>query len=164
VDIIQPLHDNVSNESVDRSIVQDVVVTAVGTRPLVGQDPQAGHSVTLLVTPRQAQLIDLASSDGRPRLLLRNARDVGTDAPPPVALSDLMGSHFVRTTYPTGGQPAVVQNQSVDPFAPTTRPAIASAPQWSVRVVTAGAPAIVNLNLPHATEPSTVTDINEGGQ
>lgn len=160
VDIVQPLHDTSSNETVDRSIAQDVLVTAVGTRPVLGQDPQAGHSVTLLVTPRQGQLIDLATSNGRPRLLLRNARDAGRDEPPGVALSDLMG-RIEKTTPSPEAEKAMAPTPGVDPFAPATQPSVATHDRWKIRVITAGTPSVVDLSLPHVQAPSTVTDTKD---
>jgi len=64
VDIVQTLHDATTNQPVARCVAQNVEVTAVGTRQAAGA-LDIPHSVTLLVTPLQAETIELASSNGR---------------------------------------------------------------------------------------------------
>ena len=63
-------------KSVTRTLVKNVLVQAVGTRLTSasspdGKDPGPYHTVTLIVTEREAKTIDLTTNSGRMRLLLR---------------------------------------------------------------------------------------------
>jgi pilus assembly protein CpaB len=152
VDLIQSVRDETNKQLIGRCIAQNVLVTAVGTRPMPGDAQQPAHSVTLLLTPRQAELIELATNTGRPRLVLRSARDQQIDDLEPVTVADLAGVN-----------PAAPATITADPFAqaavPTTQPEAAKAPpQWQMRVVNAGQPSVVGVRMPNATETVTGTD------
>jgi pilus assembly protein CpaB len=63
-------------QSVTRTLVPNVMVQAVGQRLTSarsedGKEPPPYHTVTLIVTPREGEIIDLATTSGRMRLLLR---------------------------------------------------------------------------------------------
>ncbi len=81
VDVLATIQSE--NKQVTRAIVQDVKVTAVGQHLTAqqpdnqdpNQPPQISRSVTVLVTLDQAEAIELATATGRPRLVLRSARD-----------------------------------------------------------------------------------------
>lgn len=102
VDLIATLLDETSHQSVARTIVTNILVSAVGQRtnprPPAGGGPDAAapspsaiKSVTLVVTPQQAEAIDLATSRGRPRLVLRSLRDGTSVGGPGVTVADLLG-------------------------------------------------------------------------
>src|SRR4051812_42510317 len=88
VDVIAAIQ-GANGEPVARTIVQNVKVQAVGQKLTVAppaaneqkkenaNEPAAEptRSVTLLVTPEQAEGLELACSTGRPRLVLRSGRD-----------------------------------------------------------------------------------------
>src|SRR5690606_33654717 len=78
VDVMSTLQGS-GEDAMARTIVQGVRVTAVGQRvsALEEQDEEAGpaRSVTLLVTPEQAEKIELAAVTSRPRLVLRSPAD-----------------------------------------------------------------------------------------
>lgn len=159
VDVLETLHDQATNELLGRNIAQSVPVLAVGIRPDASNaDPtQGNHSATLLVTPRQAELIELASANGRPRLVLRGAEDQRISDVPPVTLSEL--------TSDVAREPA---RPVIDPFAvplstPTTRPSSAeipsepltpsipvsrAAPEWRMKVITDGEAGEVDVVMP----------------
>jgi Flp pilus assembly protein CpaB len=77
VDVVSTFRDDVSRETVTRTIVQDVKVLAVGPRITPPGDDQKDmyHSVTLLAKPHDAERIELAAFSGHPRLSLRSGRD-----------------------------------------------------------------------------------------
>ncbi len=63
-------------ETVTRTILRDIKVSAVGQAKEAGENaqPMIVRSVTLLVTPHQAQRLSLASTRGTIRLALRSGR------------------------------------------------------------------------------------------
>lgn len=151
VDIDLSLHDDATNQMIDKCLVQNVPVTAVGTRPVIGQDiTGVAHSVTLLVTPRQAEMIDLGSANGRTRLVLRNSMDHATDDLPVVTLNELAGGHGLLAAAPA--------TRPADPFATATPSAqkIASN-DWQVRVITAGETNLVSIRATKSPGSSAVT-------
>jgi pilus assembly protein CpaB len=154
VDIVQTFHDDVSNQPVARCVAQNVEVTAIGTRQSLGTSEEA-HSVTLLVTPRQAETIELASANGRPRLVLRGWRDQSTAETPMVSLSDLTGDSIPLPRTPI----------AVDPFAATTRPSVApevaATNKYRMRVIAAGEESYVNVNLPRQSPSTAVTGTSD---
>jgi len=159
VDIIQTLRDVINNSLVSRCLAQDVLVTAVGEHT-IGNTPDSGpaHSVTLLVTPWQAELVELSSANGRPRLALRNSDDNVTTDIAAVSLAELMGEKRVKAATT---QESLTVNHAADPFAPSTQPALAQAmlvKNWPVRVIAAGEVSITNLQLPEAVDRSAATD------
>ncbi len=108
VDIISLLRDDNRGETVSRTIVQNVKVTAVGQQTSPNpSNPNEGipNSVTLMTTPEEAQKLQLASQGGRPWLVLRNMRDQLQLELAGTRQSDLRGD-----------------NNVVDPFAPTVVP------------------------------------------
>ncbi len=52
-------------------------------------DPDQARSVTLMVTPSQASLLDLGQNKGTLHLSLRNVKDDGQEKPKPASLADL---------------------------------------------------------------------------
>jgi pilus assembly protein CpaB len=148
VDILLTVRDD-KNEMAGRCLAQNVQVTAVGTRSQDGADASSGHSVTLLVTPSQAELLELASSDGRPRLVLRSSRDHLTDELEPVTQAELIGSPPMV--------PERIVPAAVDPFAASTQPATRVASGYQMRVITAGETSVVNIGGVKSSEQSAVT-------
>jgi pilus assembly protein CpaB len=93
-----------SGQMVARTIARNLEIVAVGRRfgdaVKVGAKEDAGDlapakSVTVIVTPKEAELIDLAAHTGAPRLVLRGSRDTKTDLSDDftqgVTLADLRG-------------------------------------------------------------------------
>jgi pilus assembly protein CpaB len=80
-----------NGQMMTRTICRALKVVAVGhsladaaaTTPANGVQPvpvEMARSVTMLVTPKEAELIDLASHTGTPRLVLRSGRDSASDS------------------------------------------------------------------------------------
>ena len=76
VDLLTSLHSAGPDSLITRTLVQDVKVIAVG-QSLAAPSADGGipRSVTMVVTPLQAEMIELASNVGRPRLILRSGAD-----------------------------------------------------------------------------------------
>lgn len=92
-------------EPISRTIVQNVKVTAVGQQLARGDGKIDDHfkSVTLVTTPEQAEAIELATTNGRPRLVLRSGRDNAARASGGVRLGELRGNFepvAVAQVYP----------------------------------------------------------------
>ncbi len=74
-----------------RTLLQNIEVLSAGTdiqRDGEGK-PQQVQVVNLMVTPQQAELLSLASSEARIQLVLRNPLDTKIDQPPVTAMSEL---------------------------------------------------------------------------
>lgn len=136
VDVIANIRNEETKELAARTVVQDLQVLAVGRTLGAAQDKNnpngaaIANNATLLVTPKQAQAIQLASQGARPWLVLRGYHDsksvtLGTtelaelrgEAPGSVlakllaAIAHSAASHAptqVATTQPSV-QPSIVQ-------------------------------------------------------
>ena len=114
-------------ESSTRIILENVKVLAVDqTFEREGDDPVIVQSVTLLVTPDEAEKLVLASTEGKLQLGLRNTADKATRQTPGVQLKELMSS---RGAAPTRG---VVPRRS---SRTTTRSAPPQSTQTVVEVI-----------------------------
>jgi pilus assembly protein CpaB len=124
VDVVSTLPDQQTKISIARTIVQNVKVLAVGQRLTINNagaknesamsaEAAVARSVTLLVKPREAEAIELASSSGRTRLVLRGSFDEGVRQGDGVTVAELLG---------TRPQQVVQQVQPVYVERPTTQP------------------------------------------
>lgn len=132
VDILQSMRDLKTGASFSRTIAQNVKVTTIGQRhgPSDKDDGNASaHSATVLVTPQQAELLELASANGHPRLTLRSSNDLTDAAVRGATLADLQG-----TLHGDGTRSA----SDTIPASSTTRPSDAQAAAsdtWTVQVI-----------------------------
>jgi pilus assembly protein CpaB len=128
VDIVAVIRNDDQKGSTARTIVQNVKVRAVGrqitgTTPAVDPNLPPGTpvppptNVTLLVTPEQAEAIQLASVGGNPWLVLRNSEDEKPFNSEGITLADLRGDGGAFET-PT----AVATNDAKSPVELTTDP------------------------------------------
>lgn len=140
VDVVSTLGGSSGEEPASVTVVQNVPVLAVGGRYAPGQ-PRAENepisSVTLVVTPEQAQAIDLVASTAQTRVVLRGNADGSTSELAGVTVAQLR-----RPSKPSDLTDAQASNSS-DPFAtpistsPTTRPT--ETPNFrTVRVILGG--------------------------
>ncbi|MDP9174372.1 MAG: Flp pilus assembly protein CpaB [Planctomycetota bacterium] len=153
VDILQTLRDEKTGNPIARTIVQNVQVTEVGVRhnPVDNNnapDNGGGRSVTLLVTPDQAEILELASMNGRPRLSLRGGNDLAPISTHGVTLTELIGD---KTT----GDAAVARMPlpTTEPIVPsmassTTRPV--DNDQWTMQIVRGSTETDVHFTLPRS--------------
>jgi pilus assembly protein CpaB len=140
VDVIGTMPVDGRGENMTRTIAQNVLVKAVGqTTGRVndkGEEEKAAKSVTLLVTAKQAESVQLASLSGRPWLTLRGGNDS--------AIASLAGTTFaeLRGAYPSiardvfsalkNAKPLVQPaNAQVSMTAPATQPAAAQPSNWT---------------------------------
>jgi pilus assembly protein CpaB len=82
---------NTGQGSLVRTLLQNIEVLSAGTdiqRDAEGK-PQQVQVVNLLVTPTQAEILSLASSETRIQLVLRNPLDTKLDKPPGTATAQL---------------------------------------------------------------------------
>lgn len=138
VDIISVIRNDEQRDSIARTIVQNVEVRAVGrqvaptTPPPAETGPGAppvviANNVTLLVTPEQAEAVQLASVGGSPWLVLRNSKDDEPFVTDGTSTADLRGdkgatfgpdSTKLAFTPPALPEPAT---PVFDPFAEKAR-------------------------------------------
>lgn len=133
VDIVSTIHAQKNGALLTRTVVQNALVQATGQRlsnakPEDGKEPPMFRTVTLVVTAREAQIIELANSSGRFRLALRGSGDHEDADPVGVTEADLLG----RPDAPESVQPVPVIDQQ-----PATRPAVevATAPKRTVELI-----------------------------
>ena len=130
VDVVSTLPDQQTKISIARTIVQNVKVLAVGQRLTVNNagaknesalsaEAAVARSVTLLVKPREAEAIELASSSGRTRLILRGSFDEGMRQGDGVSVAELLGS---RPQVVQQVQPVIVERTPAT--QPTTKPVV----------------------------------------
>ena len=174
VDILATIQGD--GKQLARTIVQNVVVTAVGQRLVPknkeDQDPNAPpeitRSVTVLATLKETEAIELATATARARLVLRSARDEEVSKSQGITMADLSGtkeegfwagaaqfmSQMKATTQPSAGQGAFASAQG----RATTQPA---EPKYIVRVFRAGAESKVGLDIDKKSTVEAATDQRE---
>ncbi|HEX8524765.1 MAG TPA: Flp pilus assembly protein CpaB [Tepidisphaeraceae bacterium] len=149
-----------------RTIVQNVKVTAVGQRMVMaakegpedksaGAPPEITRSVTLLASLKEAEAIELATSTGRPRLVLRSTRDEDVAKSEGITVGELCGNKessggfwanalkAIGSAKPST-QPSNAQQQTAVAAAPATQPSI---PKHIVRIFRAGSESSVSLEF-----------------
>jgi pilus assembly protein CpaB len=173
-----------------RTIVQNIPILAVGASlmnkqatgeappvsPIIADAPpptkQMARSVTLLVTPEDAEKIDLATSTNNARIVLRASSDTETVRTPGATLSVLRGDASQPSRSPFETQPASVKKSPADgvfggDLTPVFQP---KSNTRSITVVRAGVTTTVDVDVPETTpadEQSTPrpegTDAAAGG-
>jgi pilus assembly protein CpaB len=149
-----------------RTIVQNVEVRAVGrqvsaasvqaTATAAADAPPGAPAmpiptnVTLLVTPEQAEAIQLASVGSKPWLVLRNTTDTEPFNSEGTSMADLRGDKEAKTT-PIEKEPTKL---AVDPFAPGEKSAPTPTPATSktrtVKFIRATKEEAMQVDLPPA--------------
>jgi pilus assembly protein CpaB len=130
VDVIASLRQEAGEMA--RTIVENVKVQAVGQR--LAKERADGSrtgeimkTVTLIVTPKDAEAIELAGNSGKLRLVLRGANDTRPTASPGVRLAELTGGPGgdlkEPTTKPTGGFLSMLAALAAMPTTQPTSPA-----------------------------------------
>ena len=156
VDVVSTLQDRKRERAVAKTIVSNVRVLAVGRQltslPADDEASAVSKSVTLLVTPHEAEAVELASnSGGKTRLVLRGTLDHESVVSSGVTAAQLLSG---ATEDERPAQAVVV--------APTTRPVeavattVKQAPRVrTVEVIRSG--AVTRVNVPLEDESSAVT-------
>jgi pilus assembly protein CpaB len=160
VDIVSTLGAD-NDHMVARTIAQDVPIVAVGQRLSAqhaeGEKDNGYRTVTLLTTPHNAELIELAANTSRTRLVLRGAGDKGRTDSEGVSFVELRGrAQAEETPSPTlamlKGEPTTNPSAAVTPvqYAPARL-------HHTTEVIRAGAVSNVDFQFPAPT-PNTMTD------
>jgi pilus assembly protein CpaB len=126
VDVITLIHDDKKNETFTRTILQNIKVEAIGHNtsnqpPADGQPaPPPSNAITVLCTPKQAQILQLAMMSSRPWLMLRSGQD-GKELPSEgTTIAELRGDNDnLADAIPT--DPSMTDNGN-DAFANATPP------------------------------------------
>lgn len=148
VDVIAVLRDDKTGQPAARTILQNIEVRAVGrnvnpVQPAEGAPPPPpSNNVTMLLTPKQAQTLQLASQNGRPWLVLRNGRDSKEVEAEMTTLAELRNE---AARLENGGSPSTMPSGTGvagDPFAP--RPMLTTA--RVVHVIRGGVESTVTFN------------------
>ncbi len=157
VDLVSTIIDqNDQTHTVTRAILENVLITAVGPRmtPTKPEGDKEGpyHTVTLIVSPRQALMIELASSLAKTRLALRSHGDNAAVTQNSVSLMELRGKQSHDGSTP----PVVTTMAPTLPTLPTTLPAAAAAPQaqptWTALVVHGNNITSVDFDMPNPSD------------
>jgi pilus assembly protein CpaB len=114
VDVMLTGQPSGGTDSLTRTIIEDVRVLAAGQT--VEQDkqgkPKTVSVVTLLLTPKQADQLTMASTEGRIHLALRNTIDTKiVEAPPVFKTPLLLGGHAAPHYGGGGGHRRVVRHK-----------------------------------------------------
>ncbi len=139
VDITVTGRPPLGTETLTTTVLQNITVLSAGQTMAPDARGQAinAPTVTLLVTPEQAEVIILAGSEGRIQLVLRNGSDNDIQKTKGVTTNSLYGSRKGAGPRPSGGDP-------VDAFGDE-----GAAPKRRVRA--AAAPAVVAVAPPPPT-------------
>lgn len=130
VDVMATFVDDQRNETTTRTIVQNVPVTAVGPRltpaPATDDQPDKSRSVTLLVSPKDAEILELTAATARPRVILRGGNDNEPGDGGSVSLGELRGvgsrksdpfeTRQVNLTMPATTQPSTQPAHPAEAF------------------------------------------------
>lgn len=161
VDVVMTIQGERNGESLARTICQDIKVTAVGQR--IGQgkekdkDDEHGEprSVTLLVTPKDAEAIELGASMGRPRLVLRGSQDKALAPSEGVTLAELRGDPKHASADPFVNRPVEHVQPSTQPVERTVN-ATPLQRTRTVQIIRAGSESSVTFEL---NSPEAVTRV-----
>jgi pilus assembly protein CpaB len=159
VDVLATVQGDKGGEMLTQTVVQNVMVTAVGQRLTVqreGREEPPFRSVTLIASPEEAQAIELAAATSRPRLVLRNQRDDSKDIGPGVTLSDIRGSARAKSpedpfatshvsTPVEFAPPPATQPNTIAQWIPPEPPARSD---WTIKVIRGGSTSEVTVPLP----------------
>jgi pilus assembly protein CpaB len=115
VDVLVTGHPPTGDSNMTTTVLQNVLVLSAGQAMQADArgSPVSVSTVTLLVTPTDAELLTLANGEGRIQLVLRNSSDEGVEKTSGRHVAELYGS---------------AQRAPVRAAAPTPRPIIMAAP------------------------------------
>jgi pilus assembly protein CpaB len=156
VDVLITLNGD-STGPLTKTLVQGVRVEAVGQRmgpPLKDAPQEMFRSATLLVTPSQAESIELASTAGRPRLILRSNSDTADSQTTGVTLAELRGTRHSNADDTAITQQVANQLPSTQPVAQVTPVEFIAKrqpkPRRVVKVIKGGVETTVTFDLPRS--------------
>jgi len=138
--VIEPPDDGKQRERISKIVLQNIKVLANGgnlDKPKNEKEVERVKTVTLQVTPEQAEKLALASSEGRLQLVMRNSIDQGDEVTPGANKKSLLsGERALPIPEPgLGGKEAPAPRATAAKRAPRPRPVATS------EAVTKAAPA-----------------------
>lgn len=106
------------------TVLQNLLVLSTGTTLVPDARGQAmsAPSVTLLVTPQQAEILTLASNEGRIQLVLRNSKDDKVSATPGSDADRLYAGGKLRAAYSSGDGPVAAPGEEPPEEKPVEKP------------------------------------------
>jgi pilus assembly protein CpaB len=123
------------DDSMTRTAASNVTVLTAGTRkdqeqPLeIDRSRNSGETVvTLMVTPRDAERIALAQSEGQIMLVLRNPLDNDTTVTDGIKTASLLGSAEPPPPQQPAPKPVATSRRVVPPPAPAPEPVVTTPP------------------------------------
>jgi pilus assembly protein CpaB len=168
VDILAALSDPETKEMMARTIVENVKVQAVGQRLGTGpqaspngqpaEEQQAGfRSVTLVVSPQEAEAIHVSTTAGRPWMVLRGPGDNSTNRSPGVRLAELRGNAKMEHGQegPLGGRGSLAT--LTQPTQATTQPVALGGkkPGRTITFIKGGKAETITIEADTATATTT---------
>jgi pilus assembly protein CpaB len=107
VDVLMEMAKPGSTDHFSKTILQNIVVLSAGPTWEQGRDekPAVVNTVTLVLTTAQAEILNLASDQGKIRLALRNRTDLAEQTTRGVDTSNLLGSDSEKKEAPKGATP-----------------------------------------------------------
>ncbi len=162
-------------DTVTRTILRDITVSAVGQEKQASEDNQAMivRSVTLLVKPRQAQWLSLASTRGTIRLALRSGQSADSTSPlPAIDFEQLLRGELYNQTASRGGQSkswikSLLTPKKAPPVPVVSEPVkvVKVDPHWKVQIFRGlkGEEIIFeNVNSSRRMEPGSLEEESQG--
>ena len=129
VDVVLTGHPPGSQNSVCRTVLQNILVLSAG--PILTAEPKGqainAAVVTLSVSPEQAEILILASAEGKVQLVLRNSADSQTDRPKGTSLSSLYGMTTQSEPAPSPRPPSekkIAPKPAPEPVRPAPAPVV----------------------------------------
>jgi len=106
VDVLVTGRPPSGDNTMTTTVLQNVLVLSAGQamQSDARGTPVSVSTVTLLVTPADAETLTLANGEGRIQLILRNSSDEGMDKPPGRFVAELYGA--ARRPAPVAARPA----------------------------------------------------------
>ncbi len=149
VDVLVTGRPPESPQMVTTTCLQDILVLSAGTTMQADAKGQAMPSptVTLLVSPPQAEKLTLASSDGRIQLVLRNSGDQRIEKTPGTELAELYGMHARAVPHEPGPPRAPIHRAAAAP-----KPAVVAPVSDEIVVFRGTKRTVENLSDKSATE------------
>src|SRR5690242_11910308 len=144
--VIEPPDSDKQKERVSKIVLQNIKVLANGAnldKPKNEKEVDRVKTVTLQVTPEQAEKLALASSEGRLQLVMRNSIDQGDEVTTGATKKSLLSGERA--------QPVVEPGPSKEVKPATTH---SSAPRHRPRVAAAETAVRVNTPAPAPARPS----------
>ena len=154
--VIDPPDDNKQRERVSKIVLQNIKVLANGAnldKPKNEKEVDRVKTVTLQVTPEQAEKLALASSEGRLQLVMRNSVDQGDEVTSGATKQSLLSGERAQPVPEPG------LDKGTKPIAPRSNPAPRRA---HPRVAASETAAKVNTPAPAPVRPSV--EVIEGSK